>query len=269
MTNAPMNPVPANPVPMNPMSPPAGHQPRAAKVSPGTSIPTYYRMLLRGQLTKGRMLGLGVLSGISILLGFVARTVEDIEEEAAVDILSNYSVALLIPLAALILATPMLGNLVEDRLLVYLWLKPVPRWHLAIAAYAAAVTTLLPVVVVPVVLTAILAGQSGLIIPALLASIIGVLAYSGIYLLLGVRFSWGLWLGLLYLVLWENVLSRLGDGMARLSIRSYLFSILQRGTDIELDLADRASWASFVIPIVVAVVAVALTAQTLASKDID
>ena len=245
-------------------------QPRPNAVSPTTSIPTFYRMLLRGQLTRGRLVGLGILSGISILLVVVSRGVEKFDREnAAVQLLADYSIALVIPLATLILATPMLGNLIEDRLLVYVWLKPVPRWHIAVAAYAAVVTALLPVVVVPVIISAAITGFGSLIVPAALAAVLGVIAYSGLYLFLGTRFTAGLWLGLLYLVLWENVLSRLSEGMGRLSIRSYLNSLLQRGTDISVSLADRATWSSFLIPVLVAVAAVALTARTLSKKDID
>ena len=246
-------------------------EPRTPTVTAAKSIPTYFRLLLRGQLTRGRLFGLGMLGGISLLLAIVTRTAVDARdlEEASVGLLSNYAIALLIPLATLILASPMIGNLVEDRLLVYLWLKPVPRWHLAVAAYAAVVTTLLPVVIVPVLVTALITGFGSLVIPATAAAILGVLAYSGIYLFLGARFTAGLWLGLLYLVLWENVLSRFSNGMARLSVRSYLQSMLQRGTDVPIDLADRAGWASIVIPLAVAAVAVVMTARTLSSKDID
>jgi ABC-2 type transport system permease protein len=238
--------------------------PRTPTVTAAKSIPTYFRLLLRGQLTRGRLFGLGVLGGISFLLAIVVRTAVESRdlEEASVRLLSDYSIGLLIPLATLILGSPMIGDLVEDRLLVYLWLKPVPRWHLAVAAYAAVVATLLPVVIVPVLLTA-------LIVPATVASILGVLAYSGIYLFLGARFTAGLWLGLLYLVLWENVLARFSNGMARLSLRSYLQTMLQRGTDVSIDLADRAAWASIVIPLAVAAFAVAMAAVTLATKDID
>jgi hypothetical protein len=45
--------------------------------------------------------------------------------------------------------------------------------------------------------------------------------------------------------------------------------MLQRGTDVPIDLADRAGWASIVIPLAVAAVAVIMTARTLSSKDID
>lgn len=246
-------------------------EPRTAAVTAAKSIPTYYRMLLRGQLTRGRVAGLGILGGISVLLAVVTRTAVESRdlEEASVALLSEYGIALLIPLATLILSSPMIGNLVEDRLLVYLWLKPVPRWHLAVAAYAAVVTTLLPLVIAPMLLTAVITGFGSLVIPATVAAILGVLAYSGIYVFLGARFSAGLWLGLLYLVLWENVLSRFSNGMARLSLRSYLQTMLQRGTDVPIDLADRAGWASIVIPLAVAAIAVALTAATLSNKDID
>jgi len=246
-------------------------EPRTPTVTAAKSIPTYYRLLLRGQLTRGRLVGLGILGGISIFLAIVTRTAVDARdlEGASVALLSEYGIALLIPLATLILASPMIGNLVEDRLLVYLWLKPVPRWHLAVAAYAAVVTTLLPVVIVPILLTAVITGFGSLVIPATLAAILGVLAYSSIYVFLGARFTAGLWLGLLYLVLWENVLSRFSNGMARLSLRSYLQTILQRGTDVTIDLAERAGWASIVIPLAVAAIGIALTAATLSSKDID
>jgi len=242
--------------------------PRNASVSASQSIPTYYRMLLRGQLSRGRLAGLGVLAGLSVLLAAVSRRAPQ-KEDAAVELLASYSIGLLVPLACLLLATPMLGNLIEDRLLVYLWLKPVPRWHLAVAALAAVVSVLVPVVVIPVALSVAVTGFGSLLLPAVLASALGVLAYSGINLLLGARFTWGLWFGLLYLVLWENVLSRLSDGMARLSIRSYLLSLLEDGTRIRVPLADRAGWASVVVPLVVTVATVAATAYTLAKRDVD
>lgn len=257
--------------PPAPATPDGTPTPRTPAVGPGRSIPTYYRMLLRGQITRGRAFGLGMLGGLFVLLAIVIRLSVDAAdlEQGAVGLLSDYGIALVIPLSTLILATPMLGNLIEDRLLVYLWLKPVPRWHLAVAAYAATVSVLIPIVVVPMVVAAVVLGFGSLVIPSAVAAVLGVLAYGGIYLFFGARFGSGLWLGLVYLVLWENILSRFSNGMARLSIRSYLQTVLQRGTDVPIDLANRAGWASVVIPLAVAAVAIALTSVTLANKDID
>lgn len=241
--------------------------PRSVRLAPSRTIPTYYRILLRGQLTRGRLVGLAVLGGLSVLLAVVSRRAPD-AEQAGVDLLANYSIALLIPLAALMLATPILGNLIEDRLLVYLWMKPTPRWHLAAAAFAAVTTALVPVVVVPIALSAAVIGAPSIIGPAVAAALLGVIAYGGLYLWIGARFNSGLWLGLLYLVLWENVMTRFG-GFARVSIRSYLHSVLAQGTDERIPLADRAGWASIVVPLAVAFVCVALTAATLQKRDVE
>jgi len=240
--------------------------PRAVNVSTVDSIKTFYSMVLRGQLTKGRLVGLGVFGGLTLLLCIVAR---GFDEEVAVEALSAFGIGLFVPLATLILATPMLGNMIEDRLLVYLWMKPVPRWHLAVAAYAAVVTVLLPIVVVPLAVGAAITGFGSLVLPTIGAAVLGVLAYSSLYLFFGMRFTWGLWLGLIYLVLWENILSGLGDGIARLSIRSYLVTIFERGTDVPLALANRAGWTSVVIPLAVAVGGVVLTARALSTADVD
>ena len=235
------------------------------------SLPVLYRMLLRGQLTRGRIVALGGLAAIVLLTAALSRqaTGTDGPETAALFALGEYGIAAFVPLVALLLASPMLGNLVEDRLLVYLWLKPVARWHVAVAAFAAVVTVLVAVTVPPLVIGSLLAGQAGLAWPLALAALLGSLAYGAAYLFVGVRFSFGLWLGLAYLALWENTFARLGNGPARVSIRSYLMTTVQRGTDIQVQLADRAAWAAIVVPLAIAVVFVALTARALAARDVD
>ena len=247
------------------------HPAAQSMVQAGRSIPVLYRLLLRGQLTRGRLFALGGLAAIVLLTAALSRqaTGSDGPESAALFALGEYGIAAFVPLAALLLASPMLGNLVEDRLLVYLWLKPVARWHLAVAAFAAVVTVLLAVTVPPLVVGSLLAGQADLAWPLAVAATLGSVAYGAAYLFVGVRFSFGLWLGLAYLALWENVIARLGDGPARLSIRSYLMTNVQRGTRIEVLLADRATWAAIVVPLAIAVVFVALTARTLANNDVD
>jgi len=94
-------------------------------------------------------------------------------------------------------------------------------------------------------------------------------AYGAIYLLIGLRFSWGIWLGLAHLLLYENILSRIGDGPARGSIRSYLATVVGWGSDFTVALADRNSVAAVLVPLAVAAVAVAFTAVVLAGKDVE
>lgn len=246
---------------------------RAVSLSPTRSVPTFYRMLLRGQITRGRALALGVMGALVVMLTVVVRnSVNANGPGAEVDtlgVLAEFGLGIMVPVAAVLLATPMLGNLFEDRVLVYLWLKPVARWHIAVAALLAVLSVLVPAAVLPIGIAAAASGFGGFIAPLVLASFLGALAYGALYLFFGARFSWGLWLSLVYLVLWENALSRLTPGLARLSIRSYLQTIASWATDREVPIESQGNLTSVIVPIAVAVVALALTAWTLATRDID
>ncbi len=94
-------------------------------------------------------------------------------------------------------------------------------------------------------------------------------AYSGLFITLGARFSRALWLGLLYILVWENAIARISDGTAQIAVRSYVVSILSRATDVNLRLADRSSTASIVVPLAIAAAGIALTTLILRRRDID
>ena len=63
----------------------------------------------------------------------------------------NTNIATLIPVAVLVFGAAALGDLIDDGSLVYLWLRPVPSWVHVVAAWAATVTVVIPLVLVPVV----------------------------------------------------------------------------------------------------------------------
>lgn len=263
---------PPPPPPTNRQTGPAA-LPAGPTTSATTSIVALYRVLLRGVITRGRVISLVALGALGVLLGFVARSGADtvqgkLDPTNGVQLVAEFGLTLLLPLAAVLTATPVLGSIIEDRLLVYLWLKPIPRWHLAAAAVAAAATVLLPAVVIPLVLMAAISG-SQVVAASVIAGVLGVLAYSGLFVALGVRFTWGLWFGLLYILLWENTVARFSDGTARLAIRSYLATILERANPTGLALADRAGWATYLIPLAIAVAGTAYAGFRLSRRDIE
>ena len=129
--------------------------------SPGTlvSLVALYRLLLRTQITLARLLGIGALGALSILLGVFSR-LDDNPAQAAADAVSGYGLGILVPLATLWLGTSVIGDLVEDKLLVYLSLKPVPRWQLPAAAIAATVSIVVPLTALPLAASALVAGPA-------------------------------------------------------------------------------------------------------------
>ena len=242
----------------------------ASRMSPSgvQAFTTVYRLFLRGQLTRLRALALLSLGALSVVLTAIARASDDVADTAT-GLLAEYGLAIVAPVCTLWVATSLLGDLIEDQLLAYLWLKPIGRWVLPAAAVAAVLTIMVPVVVVPLTVAAAVSGVNELIGATVIASLLAVAAYAGLFVTFGARFSRGLWWGLLYILVWENSIARISDGTAQLAIRSYVVSILSRATDVDLALADRSPAASVIVPLCVAIAGVGASTWILARRDID
>lgn len=227
-----------------------------------------YRVVLRTQLSPARLLILAALSGVAILLAFIARAADD-TVEAATQTIATFGINIFTAFIALSLGSAALGDLVEDRTLVYVWLRPVNRGSMAIAAMAAVLTVVAPVLVVVMTVAAAITGVEDLVAATAIATALAVFGYSGIFVALGLRFKRSLLVGLGYIAIWELLMSRLGDWFARLSIRSYPMSILSDATDVSMRLADRSMLASYIVPLAVGVAGVVYTSWRLTRTEID
>ncbi len=230
--------------------------------------PHIYRVVLRSQLNPGRILSMAALGGVAILLALLSRMADD-TVRVATQILAVYGIQIFAPLFALTLGSAALGDLVEDRTLVYLWLRPVPRRAMSTAAMAAVLTVTLPVVVAVMTVAAVITGVEDLVAATAVSTALAVFAYSGIFLALGARFKRSLLFGLAYIAIWEGLLSNLGNWFARLSVRSYPISILSDATGVDLRLADRSAAASYIVPLAVGLAGLAYTWWSLTRTEID
>ena len=230
-----------------------------------------YRLLVRQQLSIGRVILAAVMSGLAILIAaLIARSGAGDHVEETVDFLSVFGLGLMVPILSLVLASSSLGHLVEDEILVYLWIRPNPRWMLACAAWLASATVAVPVSVVPLtVAAAVGSGGDGTAIGAIALSMaLAAVAYTAIFTLVGLLVRRSLIWGLVYLFIWEFFVARVGQGAARLSINTYPASVLSRLTDFELPLAERSMTNGIVVPIAVALVAMALTTWRLNNANV-
>jgi ABC-2 type transport system permease protein len=220
--------------------------PALTRSRPGalSSVGAFYRLLMRTQITIPRLLGIGALGALSILLGLFARF-DDNPPQAAVDSVSSYGLAILVPLATLWLGTSAVGDLVEDRLLVYLWLKPVSRWQLPAAAILATVSVALPLTALPLVLSAVVAGAGDVAWATLLAAPLATLAYSGIFVAAGFWFRRAVWWGLAFVLIWENAVAYTAEGTSRVTVVGWASSVLGLAQapdiDVQLDAGSAAS----------------------------
>lgn len=183
-----------------------------------------YRLLCRTQAGRGRVAFAAAVAGI-LMLAAAALRAAGAGRGAVADLLGGAGLGVLTPVAALLFAVATLGDLAGDRTLVYLWLRPLPRGHLATAALGASLTAVLPLTALPVGLAALLGGRVDLLAPAVLASALGAAAYSAVFLGLGLRSRRSLLWGLLYVLLWEDGASTLAASLAAVSVRRYTTSV--------------------------------------------
>ncbi|MGH1502059.1 MAG: hypothetical protein ACRBI6_00750 [Acidimicrobiales bacterium] len=236
-----------------------------------TPVVWLYRLLLRQQLTLGRVALVGAMTLLTIVaaVGIASSSDEALRMDDTTGFLWVFNIGLMVPIVSLVIASSSLGELVEDETLVYVWHRPTPRWVLALAAWAAAATVAVPATTLPTFVGGIIgSGDASVAIGGALAAALGTLAYSGVFLLLGLLVRRALIWGLVYVFVWEQFVARIGGTSARLSIGSYPSSVLAEITDIELPLAERGMTWGVIVPIALAALAVALTSRTLDRIDV-
>lgn len=240
-------------------------------VTASHAVALSYRLLLRQLVTQGRLFAL-LAVGIAVAgVAWAVGASDEIDDplEAAVQVISNLGFAVLVPVVALVFASASLGDAREDGTLVYLWLRPMHRWPVVVGAWLAAITVSLPLTVVPLGGAALLAGGGTELLGAsTLAAVVGVVAYSALFVLLGLLVKNSIVWGLAYVLVWEGIVAAFGSFAAKLAIRGYTRSILTSITDIDLDLGDLPLAAGIVVPLLAAAVALALAARRLRDMDV-
>ena len=257
------------PLPSPPSPAPAASLERVP--TPG-ALPALYRLVLRHQLTRGRLVLFAVILALCVVLGWLIGrgSSESLRVSDTVDVVSALGLGLVVPVVALVLGSAALGTWVDDETLVYVWLRPVARWKLAAAAVAAAATVAVPVTVVSLGVLAMLGSQADpdVLVGTVAATALGGLAYVAVFVAAGLLIRRALIWGLVYVFIWEFFIARAGAGAARLSINSYASSLLANYSGESIRLADRAVGSSFVVLIGLTVLAIAFTTWRLREANV-
>jgi ABC-2 type transport system permease protein len=238
--------------------------------SPPSTFATVWRVLLKSVATRGRVVGMSVLGFIAVALGIAVHVANPVNRPGASwSLVDSYGLSLLVPVVTLVFASATLGDLAEDGTLVYLWLRPVPRWQLAVGAVVATVTVVVPVAVLPLVVGAALTGDGGrLVAGAAAGALLATLAYSAVFCGLGLRVRRALVWGVAYLLIWEQAVARVSHGAARISLFISTRSVAARLAN-QSPPRNAVAWTTGVIfPLAVAAIAIFLTARSLDRGEI-
>jgi ABC-2 type transport system permease protein len=229
-----------------------------------------YRVVLRQSFSRGRLVALGLLALLVPIAAAALGANDSASRGDGVGLIANLGFAVVVPIISLVFGAGALGDLREDKTLVYLWLRPLDRWPIALGAWLAALTIVAPLSLIPVVVAAALTGAgNGIVGATLLAGVVAVVAYLAVFTWFGVMFRRATVWGLAYILIWEGFIASGGTGVARFALRSYTRSILGEITDVGLRLAEHSLVVGVVVPLVVAAVFLALTARRLTRLDVD
>ena len=186
-----------------------------------TVMAALIEVTLRGLLGRRRTILLVLLAGLPVLIALLVRvTGGRPDADRVLDILVVRTV---MPLVALIVGTASIGSEIEDGTAVFLMIKPIARWRIALAKIIVAAGLAAVLIVPAVVLTGLLLGSRSdtatTVVGFALACLVGGSAYASAFVTLSVFTSRALLLGLGYTLIWEGVLSGLLEGTRFLSIR--------------------------------------------------
>lgn len=180
--------------------------------------------------TRGRLISsvVGVL--FFVILALILQTSTDLAKDEALEIALGAYIFLVLPLTAVSAASQAFGTAVQDNTLVYVWLRPIARWKLALAYVGATIASLLPMIATFCIATLVFGPSLRFIGALALASLLMAAAYSGLVVALGVRFKRASMMAMTYVVLVETILGSV-PGISRISVRNYGVAILSNLSD--------------------------------------
>jgi len=153
-------------------------------------------------------------------------------------LLDGLLIAGILPIVTMVLATSSFGNELEDRTLSYLVLKPIPRWLILLPKLLASIVIGGLVVVASGVVATLLGGSSfGAVLLVLdgnlqaalavgVAIFVGVVTYAAIFTWAGLMTPRAIAFALIYVFVWEGLISSFLGGVRYLSVRSYTLAIM-------------------------------------------
>ena len=198
-----------------------------------------FRLSVRQMVGRGRTILIGLLALLPVLIALVYRLgSQDTEQQewAATVLLDGLVVSTLLPLAALVYGTAVLGAEIEDGTAVYLLSKPIARSRIIVAKLLAAWT----LTTATVLSSALVAGaialydqpKAGILLGFGLGIALGALVYSALFVMLSVITSRALIAGLIYVFIWEGLVNGFLEGTRLISIRHYTLGVADAFVDL-------------------------------------
>ncbi len=187
---------------------------------------------LRQLVSRWRLLLIILLAllpiGLSVLMHVLAGDDSDYAEEFTNVIIDAMIIAVIMPIVIMVLATTAFRHELDDRTLSYLILKPVPRSLIVLPKLLASVIVGGLLVIVSGIIATLIGteGNAQAVLAVAIALFVGVATYAMIFTWAGLISSHALGFSLIYVFMWEALVTSLFSGVRYLSVRGYVLGII-------------------------------------------
>ncbi|HZE38959.1 MAG TPA: ABC transporter permease subunit [Stackebrandtia sp.] len=177
--------------------------------------------LLRGW--RGALLTIFPFAQLLLSVGvrFITTDTPQGQRAAMTFVLGGLTMGTVVPLIALIVGTGAISTEVDDGSIVYLLTKPLKRWKIVVTKFVVATVAAIVLTAVPTYLAGLIisgsAGGAALVYGV--AAAISCVVYCALFVLLGVLSRQAVIIGLMYILLWENLIAGLVSGAKVLSVQ--------------------------------------------------
>ena len=231
------------------------------------------RTALRDAVRPRRLIAALLLVALPALIALLARSLTPaarFQADETYNTLANLLVfGFILTILSVIYGTAVVSQEIEQRTIVYLLTRPVPRWRILLAKFLGSLIAIILTTGLSVLLLALVVYGPGKIGSTplwrdLMILPVGALAYGSLFLLMSTLLARPLMFGLLFAFGWESWVPNLPGAFARLSIMAYLRVLAPHKTDpasaevgeVVADPLAIAQWQAWVV--IAAVVAVGL-----------
>ncbi|MFI0405266.1 ABC transporter permease [Actinomadura sp. 3N508] len=235
---------------------------------------TIAMITFRSMLGRKRALLLLGLPLILLVLAAILRVTGNNDLDVSSEVLQQFGLATLLPLLALIAGTGVIGPEIDDGQIMYVLTKPIPREVIVLTKLVVAIILVTVFAVVPTLLAGlVLIGMTAEVTVAYTVGVlVGGVAYSAVFVALGVASRNAATIGLLYALVWETLLGSFAPGAKSASIQQWSLSVtdsLTSASPVEstVNLTVAISLLAAVTLVATFLAAVKLRTLTVASAD--
>ncbi len=229
---------------------------------------TVARITARALFGRRRFLLLLPLPALLVGLALLSETFGATPSDWGPPVIQGLWLAVVLPVIALVVGTGVLGSEIDDGTLAHILAKPLPRREIIGSKLVVAVGITFLTTAVPLYLTGLVAGSSKLALGLVLAALLGSAAYCALFVMLSLLTRRPVLLGLVYVIVWEGLLTNLLSGTRVLSVQQYVLTVADRDAPTDLLISNVGLPAALGMTFVIVVGATLLAVDRLRSFSV-